>query len=95
MLFLVSDTEGIAVGLDPAAFVTHRTFIGRCLKEAGTITPLLELVGLNVLGETLVRAEFPNLAPVDVPVFLNIERLDVAQVTLAVGAIRHPQYQRK
>lgn len=35
MQFLVSETEGIAVGLDPAAFVTHRTFIGRCLEEAG------------------------------------------------------------
>lgn len=35
MMFLVSETEGIAVGLDPAAFVTHRTFIGRCLEEAG------------------------------------------------------------
>lgn len=35
MQFLLSDTEGIAVGLDPAAFVTHRTFIGRCLEEAG------------------------------------------------------------
>ena len=33
--FLASDTESIAVGLDPAAFVTHRTFIGRCLEEAG------------------------------------------------------------
>ena len=35
MHFLASDTEGIAVGLDSAAFVTHRTFIGRCLEEAG------------------------------------------------------------
>lgn len=35
MQFIVSDTEGIAVGLDPAAFVTHRTFIGRCLEKAG------------------------------------------------------------
>jgi len=35
MQFLASATEGIAVGLDPAAFVTHRTFIGRCLEEAG------------------------------------------------------------
>lgn len=35
MQFIASDTEGISVGLDPAAFVTHRTFIGRCLEEAG------------------------------------------------------------
>lgn len=35
MHFLASDTEGIAVGLDPAAFATHRTFIGSCLAEAG------------------------------------------------------------
>lgn len=35
MHFLASDTEGMAVGLEPAAFVTHQTFIGRCLEEAG------------------------------------------------------------
>ena len=33
MLFLASEMEGVAVGLDPAAFVTHRTFIGCCLEE--------------------------------------------------------------
>ncbi|WP_276271027.1 DUF7522 family protein [Haloarcula litorea] len=35
MQFVASDTEGIAVALDPAAFVTQRTFIARCMAEAG------------------------------------------------------------
>lgn len=35
MLFLQSDTEGIAVALEPAAFVAQRSFVGKCLEEAG------------------------------------------------------------
>lgn len=35
MHFVATEAEGVAVGLDPAAFVSHRTFIGRCLEEAG------------------------------------------------------------
>ena len=34
MHFIVGEGEGVAVGLDPAAFVTHDTFLGRCLEEA-------------------------------------------------------------
>ncbi|WP_135302210.1 DUF7522 family protein [Haloarcula amylovorans] len=33
--FVASDTEGVAVALDPAAFVAQRAFIVRCMEEAG------------------------------------------------------------
>ncbi|MBX0293520.1 DUF7522 family protein [Haloarcula nitratireducens] len=35
MQFVASDAEGIAVALDPAAFVAQRTFVARCMEEAG------------------------------------------------------------
>lgn len=35
MNFMSGDGEGVAVGLDGEAFVTHGTFVGRCLEVAG------------------------------------------------------------
>lgn len=33
MHFIVEDGEGVAVSLDPEAFVAQGTFVGRCLEE--------------------------------------------------------------
>lgn len=35
MHFIASETEGIAVALEPAAFLSHRTFVGQCLEKIG------------------------------------------------------------
>lgn len=35
MHFVRDDGAGIAVGIEPAAFVSHRTFVGKCLERAG------------------------------------------------------------
>jgi hypothetical protein len=35
MNFVLGKGEGLAVGLEPEAFVTQSTFIGRCLEKAG------------------------------------------------------------
>lgn len=35
MQFVLGDGEGIAISLEPQAFATHRTFIGKCLNEVG------------------------------------------------------------
>jgi hypothetical protein len=35
MHFVHDDGEGIAVGVEPAAFVSQRTFVGKCLERAG------------------------------------------------------------
>ena len=32
MNFIGEENEGVAVGLDPRAFVTHETFIGKCVS---------------------------------------------------------------
>lgn len=34
MHFIHDDAEGISIGLEPAAFISHRTFVGKCLEQA-------------------------------------------------------------
>lgn len=39
MHFVATQGEGLAVALEPAAFVAHETFIGECMRLAGIDPP--------------------------------------------------------